>query len=145
MGTLSTFIKHVKKGDYFDQVVRWSREFDASYAVGRPMYREVVVLAGPRAPENLEHILKGNFDNYVKGHDFDHFFGELLGGGVFNSDGSAWSSQRKAASHIFTKNNFRSTMVPTFARYACTKLCQHTLRVTSWIIVVGMPQMWPTF
>lgn len=31
----------------------------------------------------------------------------MLGNGIFNADGESWKMQRKAASHVFTVNNFR--------------------------------------
>ncbi|XP_013610094.1 PREDICTED: cytochrome P450 94B1-like [Brassica oleracea var. oleracea] len=58
-------------------------------------------------PENVEHILKTNFSNFPKGKPFTDLLGDLLGGGIFNSDGELWSSQRKLASHEFTMRSLR--------------------------------------
>ncbi|CDY16724.1 BnaA09g06580D [Brassica napus] len=58
-------------------------------------------------PENVEHILKTNFCNFPKGKPFTDLLGDLLGGGIFNSDGELWSSQRKLASHEFTMRSLR--------------------------------------
>ena len=49
-------------------------------------------------PENVEHILKTRFHNYPKGKPFSTLLGDLLGNGIFNSDGEAWKFQRKMAS-----------------------------------------------
>ncbi|KAF2300791.1 hypothetical protein GH714_015822 [Hevea brasiliensis] len=49
-------------------------------------------------PENVEYILKTNFDNYPKGKPFSALLGDLLGGGIFNVDGDSWRFQRKMAS-----------------------------------------------
>eukprot|EP00928_Gymnodinium_smaydae_P075961 TRINITY_DN5898_c0_g1_i1.p1 TRINITY_DN5898_c0_g1~~TRINITY_DN5898_c0_g1_i1.p1 ORF type:complete len:609 (+),score=58.86 TRINITY_DN5898_c0_g1_i1:53-1879(+) len=58
-------------------------------------------------PENVRHILKTRFDNYPKGPLFVNTLHDLLGGGIFNSDGSDWHTQRKVSSHMFTAKLFR--------------------------------------
>lgn len=49
-------------------------------------------------PENVEHMLRTNFDNYPKGRPFSAILGDLLGKGIFNVDGHSWRFQRKIAS-----------------------------------------------
>ncbi|CAL5212256.1 unnamed protein product [Lathyrus oleraceus] len=49
-------------------------------------------------PENVEYILKTNFNNYPKGKPFSTILGDLLGRGIFNVDGDTWKFQRKMAS-----------------------------------------------
>ncbi|XP_058199088.1 cytochrome P450 94C1-like [Rhododendron vialii] len=49
-------------------------------------------------PENVEHILKTQFENYPKGRLFSAILGDLLGKGIFNVDGDSWKFQRKMAS-----------------------------------------------
>ncbi|XP_058767139.1 cytochrome P450 94C1-like [Vicia villosa] len=49
-------------------------------------------------PENVEYILKTNFNNYPKGKQFSAILGDLLGRGIFNVDGDSWKFQRKMAS-----------------------------------------------
>ncbi|KAJ4897356.1 Cytochrome P450 94B1 [Raphanus sativus] len=66
--------------------------------------RRTIITANP---ENVEHILKTNFCNFPKGKPFTDLLGDLLGGGIFNSDGELWSSQRKLASHEFTIRSLR--------------------------------------
>ncbi|XP_010545953.1 PREDICTED: cytochrome P450 94B3-like [Tarenaya hassleriana] len=58
-------------------------------------------------PDNVEHILKTNFINFPKGKPFTDLLGDLLGGGIFNSDGDQWATQRKLASHEFTTRSLR--------------------------------------
>ncbi|GLT69815.1 hypothetical protein SLA2020_419360, partial [Shorea laevis] len=38
-------------------------------------------------PKNIEHILRTRFDNYPKGPRWQEAFHDLLGEGIFNSDG----------------------------------------------------------
>jgi len=59
-------------------------------------------------PQNLEHVLKRNFDNYVKGDLLAVPFTDLLGSGIFNVDGQQWYHQRKLASRMFTKRQFET-------------------------------------
>ncbi|CAO1943057.1 unnamed protein product [Urochloa humidicola] len=63
-----------------------------------------VATADPRA---VDHLLRGNFPNYVKGARFAVPFGDLLGRGLFLADGRLWSLQRKLASHSFTSRSLR--------------------------------------
>ncbi len=41
-------------------------------------------------PVDIEHVLRGNFANYVKGHKFGTIFGDILGQGIFAVDGYPW-------------------------------------------------------
>ncbi|XP_071730900.1 cytochrome P450 94A1-like isoform X1 [Rutidosis leptorrhynchoides] len=59
-------------------------------------------------PTNIHHFLRSNFPNYVKGIRFTSMLHELLGNGIFNSDGQLWSSQRKIASHEFNTKSLRN-------------------------------------
>ncbi|KAI9009909.1 cytochrome P450 [Phycomyces nitens] len=65
-------------------------------------------------PRNIEHILKNNFENYVKGPVFDEATYDLLGHGIFNSNGEQWKYQRKTASHIFNVKNFKDQFTDVF-------------------------------
>ncbi|KAI7751129.1 hypothetical protein M8C21_017626 [Ambrosia artemisiifolia] len=49
-------------------------------------------------PDNVEYMIKTNFDNYPKGKAFSAILGDLLGRGIFNVDGNCWRFQRKLAS-----------------------------------------------
>ncbi|KAG2227433.1 hypothetical protein INT45_007458 [Circinella minor] len=56
---------------------------------------------------NVEHVLKTNFSNYVKGPQILTAMGDLFGHGIFVANGNQWKWQRKAASLIFNVVNFR--------------------------------------
>lgn len=58
--------------------------------------------------ENLEYILKTNFENYPKGKPFSSILGDFLGRGIFNVDGELWKFQKKMASLELNKNSIRS-------------------------------------
>ncbi|XP_008804035.1 cytochrome P450 86A8-like [Phoenix dactylifera] len=61
-------------------------------------------------PRNLEHVLKTRFDNYPKGPTWHAVFCDLLGDGIFNSDGDTWLFQRKTAALEFTTRTLRVAM-----------------------------------
>ncbi|GKU91589.1 hypothetical protein SLEP1_g5445 [Rubroshorea leprosula] len=49
-------------------------------------------------PDNVEYMLKTQFKNYPKGKPFSMILGDLLGRGIFNTDGDLWMFQRKISS-----------------------------------------------
>ncbi|KAI8997284.1 cytochrome P450 [Pilobolus umbonatus] len=77
------------------------------------------ILGQPRTmmtihPDNVEHILKNNFENYVKGPVFNAATEQMFGHGIFNANGEQWKNQRKTASHIFNVKNFRDHFTEVF-------------------------------
>uniref|UniRef100_A0A0D9VPD3 Cytochrome P450 n=1 Tax=Leersia perrieri TaxID=77586 RepID=A0A0D9VPD3_9ORYZ len=58
-------------------------------------------------PANVRHIFTSNFDNYPKGDVFADMF-DVLGGGIFNSDGERWRRQRNKAQMLMTTPRFRA-------------------------------------
>ena len=65
-------------------------------------------------PANVEHILKVNFENYVKGEYFTERVSDVLGTGIFAVDGDKWYSQRKITSTLFNVRNFETNMTDVF-------------------------------
>eukprot|EP00253_Pinus_taeda_P034337 PITA_34337 len=64
-------------------------------------------------PANVEHILRSNFANYIKGNYIHDVFEELIGDGIFGVDGEQWKQQRKLASLEFSTKvlkNFSSVV-----------------------------------
>ncbi|XP_015947476.1 cytochrome P450 86A8 [Arachis duranensis] len=74
-------------------------------------------------PRNLEHILKTRFDNYPKGPTWHAVFHDLLGDGIFNSDGDTWLFQRKTAALEFTTRTLRQAMARWVTRAIKERLC----------------------
>ncbi|GAA5810466.1 hypothetical protein MFLAVUS_003887 [Mucor flavus] len=65
-------------------------------------------------PQNVEHLLKHNFENYIKGPEFHASMVDMFGNGIFNANGEDWKYQRKTASHIFNVKNFRDQFTDVF-------------------------------
>ncbi|XP_034675912.1 cytochrome P450 86A22 [Vitis riparia] len=74
-------------------------------------------------PKNLEHILKIRFDNYPKGPTWQAVFHDLLGEGIFNSDGETWRFQRKTAALEFTTRTLRQAMARWVTRAIKLRFC----------------------
>uniref|UniRef100_A0A5B7CCG8 Unspecific monooxygenase n=1 Tax=Davidia involucrata TaxID=16924 RepID=A0A5B7CCG8_DAVIN len=74
-------------------------------------------------PKNLEHILKARFDNYPKGPTWQAVFHDLLGQGIFNSDGDTWLFQRKTAALEFTTRTLRQAMARWVSRAIKLRFC----------------------
>ncbi|KAI9309677.1 cytochrome P450 [Cunninghamella echinulata] len=68
-------------------------------------------------PRNIEHFLKNNFENYVKGPLLNEASSDLLGHGIFNANGEVWRYQRKTASQIFNVKNFRDHFTQIFVEH----------------------------
>ncbi|KAG0335034.1 hypothetical protein BG004_000166, partial [Podila humilis] len=70
----------------------------------------------------LEHILKTNFENYEKGYILNSTLSQVLGNGIFNSDGALWKMHRKTASHVFSTKIYRALIDGAFTTHSL-KLC----------------------
>ncbi|XVF73361.1 hypothetical protein PTKIN_Ptkin12aG0195500 [Pterospermum kingtungense] len=100
------------KGTFFDQLFNLNNLYDYHTRIAKnlPTFRliyfsqSLILTADTR---NTEHILKSNFDKYVKGEHFGEVFGDLLGEGIFAVDGEKWRQQRKLASYEFSTRNLR--------------------------------------
>jgi len=58
-------------------------------------------------PKNIEYFMKTNFYNYSKGDQQIEPMRDVLGHGIFASDGDAWKVMRKTASNIFNTKSFK--------------------------------------
>lgn len=67
-------------------------------------------------------FFSANFDNYVKGDIFRQQLTDILGRGIFVSDGDEWRFHRKTASNIFTTKFYRSLVRGAF-RASADDLC----------------------
>ncbi|KAF5453354.1 hypothetical protein F2P56_028260 [Juglans regia] len=68
--------------------------------------------------QNIEHILKTNFDKYSKGEHNQDISTDLFGQGIFIVDGEKWRQQRKLASFEFSTRVLRNFSCSVFKRNA---------------------------
>jgi len=107
-------LKHVNR--YYDYLGDWVEKLGKVYVLDM-IGRDTFIVDCD--PDDIEYILKTNFQNYSKGHLFVDIMDDFLGNGIFNSDGSLWKQQRATASHIFTVRELR-TMADVFVRHGKT-------------------------
>ncbi|KAI9491660.1 cytochrome P450 [Zychaea mexicana] len=65
-------------------------------------------------PANIEHILKDNLQDYIKGPKLQEAFSDLVGEHIFNDHSKKWRYQRKAANIIFNAMNIRDHFTAVF-------------------------------
>lgn len=113
IGPMITLLKKIEVLN--DWLYETTRDLGSTWTFWVPGQSRFVVISDP---VDVEHMLKGNFDNYEKGAEFHKRFVELLGNGIFNTDGENWRHQRKTASELFKVNNFRNNMMTVFVEHA---------------------------
>lgn len=104
IGLLHPIIRGAVKRTLHDDQTARHKELGQTFAVNL-MGAPIVFTTDPK---NIEHALKLNFDNYIKGAVFRDPFTDLLGDGIFNVDGELWHKQRKISSKMFTKKQFET-------------------------------------
>jgi cytochrome P450 len=104
VGSLFTILRHTRSKTFLDVISQWHVTLGQTIAYHLPGK----VMISTIDPRNIEHFLKTNFKNYIKGHIFGEPFTDLLGEGIFNADGEIWHYQRKISSAMFTKNAFEN-------------------------------------
>jgi len=76
----------------YDFFVKQNEELGPVWSISLPLIGRMIQ---GDTPENVEHVLKGNFWSYE------------FGDGIFVSDGHTWKHQRRIASHIMNVKAFR--------------------------------------
>eukprot|EP00051_Salpingoeca_urceolata_P028245 m.5566 g.5566 ORF g.5566 m.5566 type:complete len:492 (+) comp2401_c0_seq1:286-1761(+) len=115
IGVLPNFIANVHRKNH------WYLENQRKYGPdGQPWFFRAADLESWICcdPRDIEHFLKTNFQNYIKGDMWYSIFDDLLGGGIFNVDGEAWRFQRKIAAHQFSVRRFRDIQTSVFVEHA---------------------------
>lgn len=80
------------------------QRYGPAYEMTIPFFRLHII----NHPTYLEHIQKHNSKNYIRGAFTRNVFGELHRHSIFVSDGKEWQVQRKAATRVFSKQNFEN-------------------------------------
>jgi len=88
----------------YDFFVKQNEELGPVWSISLPLIGRMIQ---GDTPENVEHVLKGNFWSYEKGPKLKAALGDLFGDGIFVSDGHTWKHQRRIASHIMNVKAFR--------------------------------------
>ncbi|XP_031252580.1 cytochrome P450 94B3-like [Pistacia vera] len=107
IGCLVAFYKNQHRLlDWYTELL--AKSATKTIVVSRFGARRTIVTANP---ENVEYMLKTNFNNFPKGKPFTEILGDFLGYGIFNVDGELWRTQRKLASHEFSANSLKEFLM----------------------------------
>lgn len=77
-------------------------------------------------------MLKTQFHNYPKGIDFQPILFDLLGDGIFNSDGDKWKFQRQVSSHEFNTKSLRKFVETVVETELSDRLIPYPLSGRRW-------------
>ncbi|KAI9019676.1 cytochrome P450 [Hyaloraphidium curvatum] len=88
-----------------------------------PIFKPSLDVIISNNPADITHIHSDPY-LWVKDAESDNTFEPLLGEGIFNSDGHAWSASRKIASKLFTLKGFRDYFSGDFIN-ECDHLSEH--------------------
>ncbi|KAF8931540.1 hypothetical protein BGZ58_007577 [Dissophora ornata] len=87
------------------------KHFGNYFSLTVPLFGRIILV---NTPEHFEYILKTNFSNYIKGKIFHDQLTDILGHGIFVSDGDLWRFHRKTAANIFTTKLYRQLVDSVF-------------------------------
>ncbi|EFJ19087.1 medium chain fatty acid hydroxylase [Selaginella moellendorffii] len=111
LGTMPELLKNK------DRILEWTTE----YLAKSPGHTITLKRWGAKPfkltsnAQNVEYILKTNFDNYPKGEYVCDTLRDLLGDGIFNADAGLWKLQRKLASYEFTTRSLHDYLMDSVA------------------------------
>eukprot|EP00996_Jenningsia_fusiforme_P006714 NODE_835_length_1872_cov_31.529347_g757_i0.p1 GENE.NODE_835_length_1872_cov_31.529347_g757_i0~~NODE_835_length_1872_cov_31.529347_g757_i0.p1 ORF type:complete len:518 (+),score=90.87 NODE_835_length_1872_cov_31.529347_g757_i0:76-1629(+) len=105
--TVGAMVNYETLLDYWESLTKKYGPTFQVLMLGQPWY---VITSNPA---NVEHILKNNFDNYIKGEMVNRRMVDFLGYGIFATDGELWAHQRKTASPMFSESSFKNMMLAT--------------------------------
>jgi cytochrome P450 len=108
LGNLIEMLRYVQAKTLNQEMSKWHSKYGQTFVASMSFVTPWTIAT--TCPKNVEHILKTKFENYPKGSAFRSKLAELLGRGIFNSDGDEWHRQRKVSSHMFTAKRFQGQM-----------------------------------
>ncbi|XP_052189244.1 alkane hydroxylase MAH1-like [Diospyros lotus] len=95
-------------------------------------------------PADVHYIMSSNFSNFPKGPQFLEIF-DVLGDGIFNSDGESWHDQRKVARLFINDCRFHRFSKKTCRRKVETELVPMLDRASKLGLVVDLQEWFQRF
>ncbi|KAF9925515.1 hypothetical protein BGZ67_008568 [Mortierella alpina] len=89
-----------------------NKELGPVWSISLPLFGRMI--QGDE-PEIVEHVLKTNFPNYIKGPMLKDMLTDIIGVGFFLADGADWRYLRKLMVQIFSVKAFHDYTSDTFA------------------------------
>lgn len=123
MGIVPEMVKHIGGNTLWKWRESKCEQYGQTWVESTPIF-ERDCMVNLASPQDIEHVLKTNVDNYIKSPGFQQVLQEILGSGIFGVNhawaedkGETWRIQRKTTSRIFTGNNFRSHFMHCFVEH----------------------------
>ncbi|KAK9117378.1 hypothetical protein Sjap_016325 [Stephania japonica] len=110
LGIIPTALFHVD--DIYDWLTETLNRCDGKFAF-RGLWMSGVHGVVTSDPLDVECILKTRFHNYPKGKFYTERFYDLLGDGIFNTDGEKWKERRQVAIRAMNSSRFLSHALQT--------------------------------
>ncbi|KAF9434923.1 hypothetical protein BGZ76_007209 [Entomortierella beljakovae] len=95
-------------------------------------------------PENLEYVLKTNYDNFIRGEVYRDTLAGISEDGIFTTDGAEWKYQRQLSTHIFDIKAFREYTSSVFVVEG-RKVIQHLSNAADNGTVIDIQQVFLAF
>ncbi|KAG0245978.1 cytochrome P450 [Mortierella sp. GBAus27b] len=92
------------RGESLTSMHNGFKNFGNMFSMTLPVFGRLIFV---NTPEHMEHVLKINFNNYIKGKIFSDNLQDILGRGIFVTDQDEWRFHRKTAANIFTTKLYR--------------------------------------
>ncbi|TMW64115.1 hypothetical protein Poli38472_014232 [Pythium oligandrum] len=140
-GTVVMMRTHSRR--IYDWLLDNCREFQGKPWRMQVLGRPVTVIVSSVA--TVEHILKTQFESFVKGRYTTELAFDILGRGIFATDGALWAHQRKTASHLFSLRMMRETMEETVRSHCLVLDAKLTSIAASEEPVVNMKRLLDLF
>ncbi|KAL1916556.1 uncharacterized protein VTP21DRAFT_5747 [Calcarisporiella thermophila] len=113
LGSALTFKQYTNR--ILDLFLQWRAQYGKWHTATLPFAPRIIFT---HDPASIEYIQRTHFDNFYKGPHTQNIAREVLGDGIFNTNGEKWRLQRKTASNIFNVKRFRELIEGVFREEA---------------------------
>lgn len=86
----------------------------APFTLRLPFQRDIIFTA---TPQHYEHVMKTQYDSFVKGDHIYELLVDLLGDGILIVEGDEWKFHRRVFVNLFSARTLRSHMAPIIQKH----------------------------
>ncbi|CAH0490607.1 unnamed protein product [Peronospora farinosa] len=94
----------------------------APFTLSLPFQRDLIFTANP---QHYEHVMKTQYDNFVKGDHIYELLVDLLGDSILIVEGDEWKFHRRVFVNLFSSRALREHMAPIIQKHV--RVLQHVL------------------
>ncbi|ETL83894.1 hypothetical protein L917_16225 [Phytophthora nicotianae] len=95
----------------------------APFTLSLPFQRNMILTANP---EHYEHVMKTQYDNFLKGDHIYDLLVDLLGDSILIVEGEEWKFHRRVFVNLFSSRALREHMAPIIQKHV--RVLQHVLK-----------------